>query len=184
MFKIKGGMPFIEKYPKIFRLIVHNKSLDEIMAFGDAERKAGKVPMVKLPSPTFGGELGSAWDNHADPGNNLLIAIPTHIDGMIVDYKSTTTPIVPKKWEAGCSVLTNKKRWILWEQSRADVYFYGTKTQFVNMFKIDPDFEPDIVPDPEPDPEPEPTPAPVIPSWAIWAALALIAGILLVLVLK
>lgn len=140
MFKVKGGMKFIEGHPLQFCLIAHNRSLDDIMAFGDEYRSYGKVPMVKLPSPTLGGVLGPAWDNHeaADEGK-LLLAIPTHIDGFITDYASVQEPVVPSEWEAGCSVLNDKKRWLLWEKSRADVYFNGTKAEFIELFKIDPE---------------------------------------------
>ncbi|RPH68975.1 hypothetical protein EHM76_07405, partial [bacterium] len=58
-------------------MIVGNKSLDEIMAYGDTWRRRGHKPLVHVIGPAMDG--GKMWDKHED-NSGLLDNIPAHID--------------------------------------------------------------------------------------------------------
>mgnify|MGYP000935034015 CR=1 FL=1 len=134
-YKIPYGMANLKAHPNNVPLIVHNASLDSIMEFGDKWRGLGRTPCVILPSPTLGGALGSAWQNHDDM-SGLLDNVPAHIEALIVDYASAEKPVTPDVWKHN----KPSPEWVLWEYEPEKVCFNGLhKNHFIEMFGYDPE---------------------------------------------
>ena len=128
-YEVPGGMAWCKAN---LHIIIGNKSLDEIMAFGDTWRSRGHKPLVHVISPAMDG--GKMWDNHED-NSGLLDNIPAHIDMAIVDFYNRETPELPKVWDG----MTSHPKWLLWEYKAGSVKFNGDHTAFVRTFGIDPE---------------------------------------------
>jgi len=124
-YDVPGGLAWVKSN---LHVIIGNKSLDEIMTFGDTWRERGHTPLVHVISPAM--DNGNMWDNHVD-SSGLLDNIPSHIDMFIVDFYNLEEPELPKMWWT--------KNWKLWEYKSSKVYFNGSHSQFVSTFKIDPE---------------------------------------------
>jgi len=135
-YEVPGGMAWCKAN---LRMIVGNKSLDEIMTFGDTWRSRGHKPLVHVISPAMDG--GKMWDNHED-NSGLLDNIPAHIDMAIVDFYNRETPELPKVWDG----MTSHPKWLLWEYKAGSVKFNGDHTGFVRTFGIDPATTQDTIP--------------------------------------
>lgn len=132
-YEVPGGIAWCKAN---LRMIVGNKSLDDIMAFGDAWRSRGHRPLVHVIGPAMDG--GKMWDNHVDL-SGLLDNIPAHIDMAIVDFYNRETPELPKVWDG----MTSHPKWLLWEYKAGSVRFNGDHTNFVQTFGIDPEAPPE-----------------------------------------
>jgi hypothetical protein len=124
-YDVPGGLTWVKNN---LHVIIGNKSLEEIMEYGDTWRSRGHTPLVHVISPAM--DDGKMWDKHADP-SGLLDNIPSHIDLFIVDFYNLVTPELPAAW------WTNT--WLLWEYKSSKVYFNGNHSEFVSTFKVDPE---------------------------------------------
>jgi hypothetical protein len=113
------------------KIIIGNRDLAEIMAFGDLWRSRGHRPLVHVVSPAM--DNGKMWDKHEDP-SGLLDNIPSHIDLFIVDFFNREKPEIPKMWDQ----MTSPPKWLLWEYAPGKVKFNGTYKQFIDTFGVDP----------------------------------------------
>ena len=135
-YEVPGGIAWCKAN---LHMIVGNKSLDDIMAFGDTWRRRGHRPLVHVIGPAMDG--GKMWDNHEDY-SGLLDNIPAHIDLAIVDFYNRETPELPKVWDA----MTSHPKWLLWEYKAGCVKFNGNHLNFVETFGFDPEVAGDAIP--------------------------------------
>lgn len=124
-YEIPGGLDWVKSNLKT---IIGNKSLDEIMQFGDLWRERGHRPLVHVISPAM--DNGNMWDNHVDL-SGLIDNIPSHIDLFIVDFYNQYEPELPNMWWT--------KEWLLWEYKAGRVKFNGDHHKFVQTYGTDPE---------------------------------------------
>lgn len=127
-YEVPGGMAWCKVN---LRIIIGNRPLEEIMAFGDTWRSRGHKPLVHVISPAMDG--GKMWDKHEDP-SGLLDNIPSHIDMAIVDFYNREVPELPSMWDQ----MASNPKWLLWEYKAGSVRFNGDHSAFVRTFGINP----------------------------------------------
>ena len=136
-YEVPGGIAWCKAN---LHVIIGNKSLDEILNFGDLWRERGHKPLVHVISPAMDG--GKMWDQH-DNSSGLLHNIPTHIDMLVVDFYNREAPELPGAWSAQAEY----PYWHLWEYAAGKVYFNGpTRAKFIEYFGVDPDATQDTTP--------------------------------------
>lgn len=174
-YEIPGGMPQLKLHPFEVPLKPHTTGLDELMAWGDEQRKAGRKPCVIIPCTTFPDPLGSAWENKTDQ-SGILDNVPAHLDCVAVDYVNTKKPALPDIWAWN----KDDPPFMFWEYAPGKVRFRGTYSRFKSTFNFDPEIDPLWQPvDPKP-PVEEPG-DPVIPGPEAKGCLSKLIEILKVL---